>query len=83
MTFTFDYEETLIRRISIDANSLLDAIAELRRRLDDEEIVLDSEDFAGGKISMPMEKNFLPQLERLGASVDFDVKDVDLVIDYW
>lgn len=82
MKFTFDYEEILQRRVVIDANSLSDAIKEIERRIEDEEIVLDSQDFAGGKISMPLEDNFFPSLESYGDSVK-DKKGLDIVIDYW
>lgn len=82
MKFTFDYEETLTRRVTIDAENLSDAIKELERRIDQEEIVLNAEDFAGGKISMPLTENFLPTLENCGESVQ-DKEDLDIVIDYW
>ena len=48
MKFVFDYEETLTRRVVIDANCLSDALHEIERRIEDEEIVLGSEDFVGG-----------------------------------
>lgn len=82
MKFTFDYRETLARYIVIEANSMADAIKEIERRIDDEEIVLDSEDFVGGEISMPLDENFLPQLR----NYEEDVKDkngLSIVIDSW
>ena len=82
MKFTFDYRETLARYIVIEANSMADAIKEIERRIDDEEIVLNSEDFVGGEISMPLDENFLPQLR----NYEEDVKDkngLSIVIDSW
>lgn len=80
MKFTFDYEETLVRRIMIDANSLADAIKELERQIDNEIIVLNSEDFVGGEIRMPLAENFLPQLQFCGESIK-DKANLDIVID--
>lgn len=82
MKFTFDYEETLSRRIIIDAPRLNDAIAELERRIDQEEIILNSEDFLSAEVRMPLEKNFYPQLQRFGESVK-DTEDLDILIDCW
>ena len=82
MKFVFDYEETLSRRIIIDAPRLNDAIAELERRIDQEEIILNSEDFLSAEVRMPLEKNFYPQLQRFGESVK-DTEDLDILIDCW
>jgi len=82
MKFVFDYEETLTRRVVIDADCLSDALHEIERRIEDEEIILGAEDFAGGQISMPMEENFLPQLNHCGESVK-DINDLDIVVDFW
>jgi hypothetical protein len=82
MKFTFDYEETLIRRVVIDAETMADAIQEIERRIDAEEIVLGAEDFAGGELRMPLEQNFLPQLHDCGDLVK-DKNDLDLVVDFW
>ena len=82
MKFMFDYEEVLQRRVVIEADCLSDAIKEVERRIEDEEIVLGAEDFAGGQISMPLEENTLPNLELYGETVK-DKNNLDLVIDYW
>ena len=84
MTFTFDYEETLCRRIKIDAKNFQDAMNELYRKIDNEEIVLGSEDFAGGQISIPLdnEHNFTTRLNHVGEEVK-DSEDYDVVIDWW
>lgn len=82
MKFVFDYEETLVRRITIEADCLSDAIKEIERRIEDEEIILSAEDFVGGQISMPLEENYLPQLRHCGNDVE-DKNDLDIVVDFW
>lgn len=82
MKFTFDYKEILTRRIVIEADTMADAIQEIERRIDTEEIVLDSEDFVGGEITMPLDENFLPQLRNCGEDVE-NKNDFDIVVDFW
>lgn len=82
MKFTFDYKETLERRVVIEADTMADAIQEIERRIDAEEIVLNSEDFAGGEISMPLSENFLPQLREYRERVK-EREALDIVVDYW
>ena len=82
MEFKFDYKETRIRRIAIEADSLLKAIQKIENQINNEEITLNSSDFSGGEISMPLEDNFLPQLRLYGENVE--KKDgLDLIIDFW
>lgn len=82
MKFTFDYKETLTRRVIIEADTMADAIQEIERRINAEEIVLDSEDFVGGEITMPLNENFLPQLRDCGEDVE-DKDGLDIVVDFW
>lgn len=82
MKFTFDYKEILERRIVIEADTMADAIQKIERRIDAAEIVLDSEDFTGGEITMPLDENFLPQLRNCGENVE-NKKDLDIVVDFW
>lgn len=82
MKFTFDYKEILERRIVIEADTMADAIQEIERRIDAEEIILNSEDFAGGQISMPLEENYFPQLRHCGEAVE-NKNDMDIVVDFW
>ncbi len=82
MQFTFDYKETLERRVVIEANAIEDAIAILKNRIDTKGIVLGNEDFAGGEISMPLENNFLPQLQCCGEDIK-NKEDFSIVLDYW
>lgn len=80
--FYFDYEETLCRRIEIFADSLADAIKKLEDEIDNEDIILDSSDFVSGEIRMPVEKNFLPQIQRYGESVE-NVEGLDIIVELW
>ena len=82
MKFTFDYKETLERRVTIEAGTLAEAILEIGRRIEQEEIVLSAEDFAGGEITMPLENTLFPRLEHYGEVVK-DLEGLDLVIDCW
>lgn len=82
MKFTFDYKEILARRVIIEADTMADAIQEIERRINAEEIVLDSKDFAGGEIIMPLNENFLPQLRDCGEDVE-NKNDLDIVVDFW
>lgn len=82
MKFTFDYQEILMRRIIIEADTMANAIQEIERRIDTEEIVLNSEDFVGGEITMPLYGNFLPQLRNCGELVK-DTEDLDILINCW
>ena len=82
MRFVFDYEETLVRRISIEASHFSDAIKEIERRIDAEEIILGAEDFAGAELRMPLGENFLPRLQKSGECVETG-DDVDILVDFW
>lgn len=84
MKFTFDYEETLSRRVSVDADNLGDAIAAIRNMIDNETIVLGSKDFLAGKISLPLEENspYYVRVEKCGETVK-DISDLDIVIEEW
>ena len=82
MKFTLDYEEVLQRRIVVEAECLSDAIKEVERRIEDEEIVLCAEDFASGQVSIPLAENTLPKLLDCGESVK-NKDDLDIVVDFW
>ena len=82
MKFTFDYKETLERRVTIEADNFAEAILEVERRIDQEEIVLGAEDFAGGKITVPLEANSFPRLEFYGEA-EKDPEGLDLVVNCW
>lgn len=86
MKFTFDYEETLSRRVTIDAKNFQDAMNQLYEMIDNCDLVLSADDFSSGKISIPLGKNlnFVPRLEYLGEEMeDTDSEDYDMVLDWW
>lgn len=85
MKFTFDYEETLTRRVVIDGHNVAEALAKVHQMIDDETLVLNASDFATGRIRMPLNKNdnFMLRLEREGEEVDEYGEDYSLVIDWW
>ena len=84
MKFVFDYEETLSRRVSVDADNLGNAIDTIRNMIDREQIVLCAEDFCTGKISLPLSENspYFVRLELCGEPMK-DVEDIDIVIEEW
>lgn len=82
MEYTFDYEETLVRRVKIEAKSFLDAVEILKNKIDNEDLVLDSSDFVSAEIRMPLEENYSPQLQVYGESV-VDKRGFELVVDFW
>ena len=81
MIYTFEYEETLSRRVRIQGDNLAEALTELYRRLEHEELVLSGDDFCGAKVTMPLEENPFLKLMEEGE----EVKDLchDLEIDWW
>ena len=82
MEYTFDYKETLVRRVKIEAKSFSEAVEILKNKIDNEDIVLDSSDFVGGEIRMPLEENSWPQLQVYGESV-VNKEGFELVVDIW
>ena len=82
MTYVFDYEETLSRRVRISADNLGEALRILYADLEAEKIVLSSEDFAGAKVSMPLDENPFIALKSEGEDVK-DVSCMDIELDWW
>lgn len=82
MKYVFDIEETLCRRVTIDTDTLANAIEEITYKLDEEEIVLDATDFVGGELRMPLENNFLPYLEVCGNQFT-QTEDMDIILEIW
>ncbi len=84
MKYIFNYEEVLQRRVEIHADNLGEAIIEMHRRINDEEIVLCAEDFAGGKLSMPVDCNAMIRITDEGESMSAEaVSCMDIEIDWW
>lgn len=84
MTYTFNYEETLSRRIKIEAKDLPTALTELVRQIDAQEIVLDSSDFLTGQISAPLYENkYTLGIENCGDPIDPNKGDWDIILESW
>lgn len=84
MIYTFDYEETLSRRIKIEAKDLSTALTELVRRIDTQEIVLNADDFLTGQISAPLYENkYTLGIENCGDPIDSDKGDWSVVLETW
>lgn len=84
MKYTFDYKETLERRVEIYAANLGEAIMEMYRQINDEEIVLDSQDFAGATLSLPVECNPMVKICDEGEGMSADATScMDIEIDWW
>lgn len=83
MKYVFEYEETLMRTITIEADSLVQALTEIDKRIENADIVLDSGDFLGGKISMPLDRNkYTVDIEKDFESVT-DRENYSIVLESW
>lgn len=82
MTYTFDYEETLSRRVRITASNLGEALRILYADIEAQNIVLSAEDFSGAKVSMPLDENPYIGLKDEGEDVK-DVSCMDIELDWW
>lgn len=81
MKYTFEIEETLMRQITIEGDTLDEALRELYSRYEGQEIVLDSSDFLGGQLSIIPEKSSLCSIEKWGEPLDKE--GLAIVIDRW
>lgn len=82
MKYTFEIEETLTRRITIERDTLDKALKEFYSKYENEEIVLDSSDFAGAKLSLIPDGSSACKIEKLGEPVEQQY-DYAVVIDHW
>ena len=82
MTYTFIYEESLMRTIHLEANNFADAYRMLIDKIDNEEIVLDSSDFIGAEIRYPVESNNV-RLSRWGGNERIDTEGLEITLDIW
>ena len=83
MLYTFDYQEILSRRVTIEALTFGDALQELNKRIDRGILELNNQDFLTGQISIPIEKNASTiSLTRCGENMK-DVEDIDIILEAW
>ena len=82
MKYTFDYEETLQRRVEVYADNLGEAILKIRNQVDNQELVLGGDDWIGSKLSIPAEVNPMVRVTDEGKEIE-DVSCMDIEIDWW
>lgn len=82
MKYTFEIEETLMRRVTIEGDTLDEALREFYTKFESEKIVLDAEDFCGAKLSLIPDESSICRIEKLGEPVE-QPYDYAVVIDYW
>ena len=82
MKFVFDYEETRVARLEIEASDLGEAIDKVFKGIDEGKYKCRQKDFVGGTLKMPLDQNFLPYVERFGERVE-ESKECDIVLHYW
>lgn len=83
MKYVFEYEETLMRTVTIDADSLANALTRLTEKIENEDIVLSADDFFMARILMPLDLNkYNVDLEKEGQSVP-NKEDYAVVLEAW
>ena len=81
MKYTFEIEETLMRRVTIEGDTLDEALREFYAKFEAQEIVLDADDFAGAELSLIPEKSSLCDVKKWDEPMDKD--GIAIVIDRW
>ena len=82
MKYTFEIEETLMRRVTIEGDTLDEALREFYSKYEKDEIVLSAADFCEGKLSLIPDESSICRIEKLGKPVE-QPYDYAVVIDYW
>lgn len=83
MKYVFDYEETLTRTVTIDADSLAQALTHLTEKIENEDIVLSANDFSMARILMPLSLNkYTVDLEKEYQPVP-NKEDYAIVLEAW
>ena len=82
MKYTFEIEETLARRVTIERDTLDKALQEFYSKYENDEIVLSAADFCGAKLSLIPDENSVCRIEKLGEPVE-QPYDYAVVSDYW
>lgn len=81
MKYTFEIEETLMRRVTIEGDTLDEALREFYTKFEAQEIVLDANDFAGAQLSLIPEKSWVCDVKRDGEPVEQE--GLAIIIDRW
>jgi hypothetical protein len=83
MKYVFEYEETLMRKITVDADSLTTALTRLTEMIENAEIVLSADDFLTARILMPLDLNkYNIDIEKDAQSVP-NKEDYAVVLEEW
>lgn len=83
MKYVFDYEETLMRTITIDTDSLTTALTRLTEMIENADIVLSADDFFTARILMPLDRNkYTVDLEKEYQPVP-NKEDYAIVLEAW
>jgi hypothetical protein len=83
MKYVFEYEETLMRTVTIDADSLTTALARLTKMVENADIVLSGDDFLMARILMPLNLNkYNIDIEKDAQSVS-NKEDYSVVLEAW
>lgn len=81
MKYTFEIEETLMRWVTIEGDTLDEALREFYAKFEAQEIVLDANDFAGAQLSLIPEKSWVCEVERDGDPIEQE--GLAIIIDRW
>lgn len=81
MKYTFEVEETLMRWVTIEGDTLDEALREFYTQFENQEIVLTADDFAGAQLSLIPEKSWVCEVERDGEPVAQE--GLAIIIDRW
>jgi len=79
MKYIFDYEETRLKILEIEANSFLDACAQVKELVQDDDIVT-PDDFLCAKLILPCKDNHFI-VEQDGREINY--KELDVTVEQW
>lgn len=81
MKYTFEIEETLMRQVTIEGDTLDEALREFYTKFEAQEIVLNANDFAGAQLSLIPENSWVCDVKRDGEPVPQE--GLAIIIDRW
>ena len=79
MQYVFDYEETRLKTLKIEADSFLDACAQVKELLQKDDVV-SPKDFLCAKLVLPCKDNHFI-IEEEGEEINY--QDLDITIEQW
>lgn len=81
MKYTFEIKETLMRQVTFESGTLDEALREFYTKFENQEIVLNADDFAGCELSLIPEKSSACEVKKWDEPIDKE--GIAIVIDYW